>query len=118
FAAGFSVPDSHRRDRFAQDLISLSYARLLFRPLHFANRLKIFVFSPDCDHHHRAMRSMIPTRTRAEGRSTEPEGILLTSLMRPWVWKSSGISADCRESSLDVTGHKSGHPLPVARISR
>lgn len=41
--------------------------------------------------------------------------ILAAGLMRLKARKSSGLSADPGESSLDFSGHQSGHPTPMKR---
>jgi hypothetical protein len=40
--------------------------------------------------------------------------ILAAGLMRVWERKSSGRSAETGESSLDLSGTKSGHPTRIA----
>jgi hypothetical protein len=48
-------------------------------------------------------------------RLSEIAEILAAGLMRVVARKSSPISADTGESSLDISGHQSGHPTPVDR---
>src|ERR1700736_6676769 len=50
-----------------------------------------------------------------EGRVGELARVLAAGLIRFRARKSSEISTDQGESSLDITGHQSGHPTPVTR---
>jgi hypothetical protein len=106
-----STPDSWRQLsaelEFSTD--THDYFCLRSRTRFFANRLIFMDVTAACRENGSAMQS------DTKPRLSEIAEILAAGLMRLMARKSSPISAEPGESSLDLSAAESGHPIPVER---